>query len=177
MSAVRAALILFLINLITISALADVGLVKKDLQPFYDQFAKAIKTRNLDAASSRYLPTFILKTETGQIQRLGEWKLILKSNLAMMSGVTSVEAPIETIERKGSEFIVTGILRITGTSLPDRFGKTHILSLTRQTRLLWTKTKTGWMASKGEQLRAALTQDGKPYHFEAIPATLQQPIR
>jgi hypothetical protein len=177
MKVIRTALIIFVISTISNGVFADAGPTKKNFQPLYDQFAKAMKVKNMDAAASHFLPTFWVKTDTGMDIRLPALKYYLKNDLFRMERITSVEYPIESIVQKGADVVVTGILRTVGTTVPDETGKTHVLSLTRQLRIVWTKTKTGWMASKGEQLRSNLLQDGKPYRFVPPAISTQKPIR
>ena len=177
MKVIRIVLIIFVISTIFKGAFADAGPAKKNFLPLYDQFARAMKTKDMNAATTRFLPSFSIKTDTGMDMKLPTWKYYMKNDLVRMERITSVEYPIESIVQKGADVVVTGILRTVGTTTPDDAGKAHVLSLTRQMRIVWTKTKTGWMAAKGEQLRASLLQDGKPYKFIPGAVSTQKPIR
>jgi hypothetical protein len=177
MKIIRIALVTFVTSTIFTGALADAGPAKKNFLPLYDQFARAMKTKDMNAATTHFLPTFSMKTDTGMDMKLPTWKYYMKNDLVRMERITSVEYPIETVVQNGADAAVTGILRTVGTTIPDEFGKTHTLSLTRQMRIIWTKTKTGWMALKGEQLRSSLLQDGKPYRFVPPAVSTQKPIR
>jgi hypothetical protein len=104
---------------------------------------------------------FTLKTFHGKILNREEANAVLEQNLAFLKTVSKIDEDIIEIKVENGTATVMVAEKMTGTTIPDRQGKGHILEGATKSRDIWIKKDDKWMVKSSETLEEATTLDGK----------------